>query len=77
MEKAILIELQPTGLKMTTEKLMGGAFHKKIDEVSDIIRFDEDFYETGSISDEKFNECIKVLQNYANLAKAKGVNNKI
>ena len=77
MEKAILIQLQPTGLKMTTEKLMGGAFHKKIDEVSDIIRFDEDFYETGSISDEKFNECIKVLQNYANLAKAKGVNNKI
>ena len=37
MEKAILIELLPTGLKMTTEKLMGGAFHKKIDEISDII----------------------------------------
>lgn len=77
MEKAILIELQPTGLKMTTEKLMGGAFHKKIDEVSDVIRFDEDFYETGTISDEKFNECVKVLQNYVNLSKAKGANNKI
>ena len=77
LEKAILIELLPTGLKMTTEKLMGGAFHKKIDEVSDIIRFDEDFYATGTISDEKFNECVKVLQNYANLAKAKGVTNKI
>lgn len=77
MEKAILIELQPTGLKMTTEKLMGGAFHKKIDEVSDVIRFDEDVYETGTISDEKFNECIKVLQNYRMLAQAKGLNNKI
>ena len=37
MEKAVLIELLPTGVKMTTEKLLGGAFHKKIDEVSDII----------------------------------------
>ena len=72
MEKAILIELLPTGLKMTTEKLMGGAFHKKIDEISDIIRFDEDFYETGNISDEKLNECVKIIANYKTLAEAKG-----
>lgn len=72
MEKAILIELLPTGLKMTTEKLMGGAFHKKIDEISDIIRFDEDFYENGNISDEKLNECVKIIANYKTLAEAKG-----
>lgn len=72
MEKAVLIELQPTGLKMTTEKLLGGAFHKKLDEISDTIRFDEDFYETESISDGKFNECVKLLNHYKSLAQIKG-----
>lgn len=74
MEKAVLIELLPTGVKMTTEKLLGGAFHKKIDEVSDIIRFDEDIYEAETVSDEKFSECVKTLNNYKALAMAKGAN---
>ena len=51
---------------------MGGAFHKKIDEITDTIRFDEDYYETGNISDEKLSECVKILSNYRTLAEAKG-----
>lgn len=74
MEKVVLIELQPTGLKMTTEKLMGGAFHKKIDETTDVIRFDEDIYANNAISDEKFNECVKILNHYKALAASKGAN---
>ena len=34
--------------------------------------FDEDFYETESISDEKFNECVKLLNHYKSLAQIKG-----
>lgn len=73
MEKSVLIEIQPNGLKMTTEKLMGGAFHKKIDEISDIIRFDEDIYETNEISEAKVNECVKLLTTYKKLCDAKGI----
>lgn len=73
MEKAVLIEILPTGLKMTTEKLMGGAFHKKIDEISDIIRFDEDIYENNLISDAKYNECLKLLSIYKQICESKGV----
>ena len=58
---------------MRTEKLMGGAFHKIIDNVSNTIRFDEDVFENNAISDAKINECIKVLVNYQQLCEFKNV----
>lgn len=67
MEKAALIELCPASLKMTTVALIGGAYYKKVNEINETIRFDEDIYENQSISIAKLNDCIKLLNMFRGL----------
>lgn len=64
MEKAVLIDLQPASIKMITTKLMGGAYHKKMEETTEILRLDEDIYENNEIGTAKLNECIRILNIY-------------
>lgn len=73
MEKTVLLEVQPTGLSMRTEKLLGGAFHKKIEELSQTIRFDDDVFDKNEISDAKINDVIKNINNYQQLCEYKNV----
>ena len=67
MEKAALIELCPASVKMTTIALIGGAYYKKVNEINETIRFDEDIYENQSISIAKLNDCIKLLNMFRGL----------
>ncbi|MDD4815663.1 MAG: hypothetical protein PHQ62_00800 [Clostridia bacterium] len=61
MEKAVLIDLEPTSMKMITTKLIGGAYHKKMEETVEVLRFDEDIYENNEIGIAKINECVRIL----------------
>ncbi|MDD3396993.1 MAG: hypothetical protein PHR96_00380 [Clostridia bacterium] len=74
MEKATLIEMCPTSLKMTTIALVGGTYYKKINEINEIIRFDEDIYENQSISISKLNDCVKLLNMFRNLCEFNNIN---
>lgn len=74
MEKAALIEMCPSSLKMTTIALIGGAFYKKTNEINEIIRFDEDIYENQSISISKLNDCVKLLNMFRNLCEFNNIN---
>jgi exopolyphosphatase/guanosine-5'-triphosphate,3'-diphosphate pyrophosphatase len=67
LEKAVLIEMCPASVKMTTISLIGGAYFKKSNKISETIRFDEDIYENQSISIAKLNECIKHLNMFKEL----------
>ena len=62
MEKAALIEIGPSSLKLITISLIGGGYHKKVNTIKEIIRYDEDIFEQQSIGLPKFTETIKYLK---------------
>ena len=73
MEKAVLFEFQPTGIRMVIEKLMGGAFHKKVDDFFEVVRFDEDIFDNAEISEASRFEALRILKTYKSLCEAKGI----
>lgn len=73
MEKAVLINLEPSSIKMITTKLIGGAYHKKLEEIVETLRLDEDIYENNEIGIAKLNECIRILNIYKTMCDNYGI----
>lgn len=73
MEKAALIEIGPSSLKLITISLIGGGYHKKVNTIKEIIRYDEDIFEQQSIGLPKFTETIKYLKLFKEICEADNI----
>ncbi|MBR4407334.1 MAG: hypothetical protein IKT27_03375 [Clostridia bacterium] len=73
MEKATLIHFEPSGIRMITEKLMGGAYHKKIDEMFEPMPFIEEIFENGDISEELKSQAMRIFKLFKTISDTKGI----
>lgn len=73
MEKAALIHLEPSGIRMITEKLMGGMYHKLTDDMFESVPFIEDIYEHGDISEETKLTAMRVFKLFKTIADNRGI----
>lgn len=73
MEKAALIHLEPSGIRMITEKVMGGMYHKQTDDMFEPISFIDDIFEHGDISEDTKANAMRIFKLFRTITDNRGI----
>lgn len=73
MEKAGLIELGATKVKLIIAQIVGGGFHKVVQTYEEIVRCDEEIYEKNALGGMKISECLRILEFYKEICQKQNI----